>query len=214
MTESSSIQYLWSNKNSTTRKREIKEKEKKINNEQVNLENLLFSERTPSIKSSIIINEQNKCEESCMSWKERNQQSEDDASIVDTNLENQLVHIYEVLEVDKKGRILEYYPPFDNKGRSSQVVPLSVNTSDEEEDESIISNKVNSRGTYHRSQSNFQKKNNKNKKKQRNLLKMKAYLIAKDEFKDKNGNIDPLDYPKDLINKRRDEILSILLNKK
>ena len=210
MTESSSIKYLWSNKNSTFRKREIKEKEKEINNEQVNLENLLFSERTSSIKSSIIIDEKNKCEESCISWKERNQQSEDDAYIVDTNLENQLVNIYEVLEVDKKGKILEYYPPFDNKGRSSQAVPLSVNTSDEEEDVSIISNKVNSRGTYHRSQSNFQK----NKKKQRNLLKMKAYLIAKDEFKDKNGNIDPLDYPKDLINKRRNEILNILLNKK
>ena len=85
-----------------------------------------------------------------------------------------------------------------------------VNTSDEEEDEPIVYNKVNSRGTHHRSQSNFQK----NKRKQRNLLKMKAYLIAKDEFKDKNGNIDPLDYPKDLINKRRDEILNILLNKK
>ena len=40
---------------------------------------------------------------------------------------------------------------------------------------------------------------------------MKAYLIAKDEFKDINGNIDPLDYTKDLINKRRDEILKILL---
>ena len=119
MTESSSIQYIWSNKNSTNRKREIKEKEKEIKNEQVDLENLHFSERTPSIKSSILNNDQNKWEESWISLKELNQQSEVDASITNTNLENQLVNIYVVLEVDKKGKILEYYPPFDNKGRSS-----------------------------------------------------------------------------------------------
>ena len=136
----------------------MKKKEKQENDDQVDLENLLFSERTTSIKNSIINNDQNKCEELWISWKEHNQQSEDDASIVNTNLENQSVNIYEVLEVDKKGRILEYYPPFDNKGRSSQAVPLSVNTSDEEENEPIVYNKVNSRGTRHRSQSNFHKK--------------------------------------------------------
>ena len=213
MSKSSSVQFLGSNKNYTNRKREKKQKqkEKQDNNDQVNLEDVLFSEGTSSIKSSIVNNDQNNSEESWLSWKERYHQSEDNVSIVKATLDNQIIDISEVWEVEQQCDILEYYPPFDYNERTSQAVPISINSSEEdEEEESIVYNKVNLRGTKHRSQSKYQKE----KKKYRNLLKMKAYLIAKDEFKDKNGNIDPLDYPKDLINKRRDEILNILLNKK
>ena len=214
MSETSSVQYIWSFKNkgdlhmNLNRKREKKEKKKQENDDQVVMVNVNFSEPTPSIKNSTINNDHSNSEESGISWKERYHHPEDSASIVKASLDNQLIDISEVLEIDKQGQILEYYPPFDYKGRSSEAVPLSVNTSDEE-DESIVHDKLNSRGTHHRSQSKYQKE----KKKYRNLLKMKAYLIAKDEFKDINGNIDPLDYPKDLINKRRDKILNILLNK-
>ena len=167
--------------------------------------NVNFSEPTLSIKSSIINNDHSNREESGISWKERYHHSEDSVSIVKASLDNQLIDISEELKIDKQDLILEYYPPIDYKGRSSEAVPLSVNTSDEEEDESIVHNKLNSRGTHLKSQSKYQKEKN------RNLLKMKAYLIAKNEFMDINGNIDSLDYPKDLINKRRDEILKILL---
>ena len=119
--------------------------------------NVNFSEPTPSIKSSIINNDHSNREESGLSRKECCHQSEDSVSIVKASLDNQLIDISEELKIDKQDLILEYYPPFDYKGRSSEAVPLTVNTSDEEEDESIVHNKLNLRGTHLISQSKYQK---------------------------------------------------------
>ena len=70
MSETSSVQYIWSFKNkgdlrmNLNRKREKKEKEKQENDDQAVMVNVNFSEPTPSIKSSIINNDHSSSEES------------------------------------------------------------------------------------------------------------------------------------------------------
>ena len=103
MSETPSVQYIWSFKNkgdlhmNLNRKRDKKEKEKQENDDQVVMVNVNFSEPTPSIKSSIIYNDHSNNEESGICWKERYHHPEDSVSIVRASLDNQLIDISEVL---------------------------------------------------------------------------------------------------------------------